>query len=313
MPIQDVVIHTNEHIQPTQFLLEPPAPQDRFEIADQLWVGRLNHEIAEMVIDSCDPPGSWVNPPVRPFGQLYAFVREPAPPDPIYEWDSDKRLLTCVALSRLVHPTSISFCYAARLIYGSDGVLREVVPGPVRGHGADVFLVDEAGRDWLTTNELGALRELVQLLHAADLPARIWRAFWYFEYAARTFYADVRCTFICTALEAMVHTDRSYSTQQFATRVPRLAAELEIEFSEHNAEIAYNLRSQLSHGQGVQNLNEGDRRIYASMETILQQGLVRAILDRDFAQTFSTPERIRDRWPLPRRQRRDRRRHGRET
>ncbi|MFQ5539640.1 MAG: hypothetical protein ACE5FB_04515 [Candidatus Binatia bacterium] len=299
--MQDVVIHTNERVHAAEALFRVERlPRERFQLADDLWVGRLDDEVAQRVFDSCTPPGSWVNPPVRPFGQLYAFVREPAPPDPIYTWDSDKRLLTCVALSRLVHPTSLSFCYAARLIYGSDRVLREVVPGPVKGHGADVFLTDEDGRDWLTTDELEILRDLIRLLTPADLPPRIWRAFWYHEYAVRTFYADVRCTLICTALEALVHTDRSHSTQQFATRVPRLAAELEIEFNEDNAEIAYDLRSQLSHGQGVQNLTEDDRRIYTSMETILQQGLVRAIRDTNFAQTFSTPERIRDRWPLPR-------------
>ncbi len=299
MVIQDIVIHTNEHVAPTDVLVGLQAPPDeRFQIADDLWIDPLSDDLAKQVFDSCEPPGLLIHRPHSPLQQLYAFVREQAPPKPVYKWDSDRRLLTCVALSRLVHPTTISFRYAARIIYTSDDAPPEVVPGPVRGHGADVFLVDEAGRDWLTTNELGALRELVQLLHAADLPPRIWRAFWYYEYAARTFYADVRCTLVCTALEALVHTDRFGSTQQFSVRVSRLAAELGIDLSRDDAEAGYDMRSALSHGQGLPEFTGEDRRLYGIMETTLQRGLVRAIRDRDFAEVFLTSERIRDRWPL---------------
>ncbi len=299
MVIQDIVIHTNEHVAPTDVFVGLQAPPDeRFKIADDLWIDRLSDDLAEQVFDSCEPPGLYVHKPPRPFQQLYTFVREPAPTDPTYKWDSDRRLLTCVALSRFVHPTSISFRYAARLIYASNGTPPEIVSGPVRGHGADVFLTDENRRDWLITIELEVLRELLQLLPAADFSPRLWRAFWYYEYAARTFYADVRCTLICTALEALVHTDRLHSTRQFTARVPRLAAEIGIEFDEYDAHRAYDMRSGLSHGQGLQDFDDGDRHIYRSMETILQRGLVRAIRERDFAQVFSSTQGIRDRWPL---------------
>lgn len=299
MVIQDIVIHTSEHVAPTDVLVGLQAPPDeRFQIADDLWIDPLSDDLAKQVFDSCEPPGRFVHKPPRPFQQLYAFVREHAPPDPAYEWDSDKRLLNCVALSRLVHPTTISFRYAARIVYSSNGELHEIVPGPVSGHGAEVSRVDEASRDWLITAEFEALGDLVQLYSAAHLPPRISRAFWYHEYAARTFYADVRCTLVCTALEALVHTDRLGSTQQFSVRVSRLAAELGIDLSRDDAEVGYDMRSALSHGQGLPEFTGEDRRLYGIMEITLQRGLVRAIRDRDFAEVFLTPERIRDRWPL---------------
>lgn len=195
MLIQDVVIHTNEGIQGGGIILPSRPPiQGRFELTDDLWIGPLEDDVAERVLDCCEPPGCWVRKPPRPFHQLYTYVREPVPPEEKYKWDADRRLLTCVALSRLVHPTLVSFRYAAQIIYNSDGTMREVVPGPVQGHGADAWPPNEDDRDWLNDTDLEVLKQLLRELPTAILPPRVWRAFWYHEFAARTQYADVRCT-----------------------------------------------------------------------------------------------------------------------
>ena len=298
MRIQDVVIHTNDYCQPHHLLTQPPY-QGRFQLAADLWVGMLDDQFADMVIDGCDPPGLWVQKPPRLFGQLCAYVRESVPAEKMYEWDADNRLLTCVALSRLVHPTSISFKYAAQIVYGSNGKVKEVVPGPVKGHGADASPPTDDDRDWLIDSDLEILKELVQHLPSANIPPRVWRAFWNHEFAARTQYADVRCTIITTALEALIHTDRLKSTRQFTERVPQLGADLGVaNFSMDDAGTAYELRSRLSHGQGLATFTQAERQIYERMETILRAAIMRAILDNQFAQVFATDDVIRNRWPL---------------
>jgi len=300
MLIQDLVIHTNEGIQGA-WILPPPAPplQGRFELTDDLWIGPLDEDVAERVLDCCEPPGCWVKKPLRLFHQLYAYVREPVPPEAKHKWDADNRLLDCVALSRLVHPTSVSFRYAGQIIYNSDGTVREVVPGPVQGHGADAWPPNEQDRDWLNDTDLELLKKLVSELPIANLPPRVWRAFWYHEFAARTGYADVRCTLIVTALEALVHTDRQNSTRQFTERVPQLAADLGVaNLIKDDAETAYDLRSRLSHGQGLAIFTQAEREIYEWMELILRAAIKRAILDKQFAVVFSSDDLIRARWLL---------------
>ena len=159
MAFQDVVIHTAEGAAslPTRLGQSAPPIKNRFDFDGELWIGKLDHSVAEMVFESCDPPGHWLRKPARQFGQLYAFVRDFADQGDMYNWDPDSRLRECVALSRLVHPTSISFRYAARMVYGADGEVREMIPGPVTGHGANAYVAAENHRDWLVEVELGTL------------------------------------------------------------------------------------------------------------------------------------------------------------
>jgi hypothetical protein len=301
MLVRDVAIHTTEGLfqDSERLIYSELAPRDRFNLSDDLWVGKLDDGVVDAVFDACEPPGRFLKKPVRPYGQLYAFVRERAPIEPPYEWDSDSRLQLCVALSRLVHPTSISFRYAARIVYLDSAKIDEIIPGPVTGHGADACPPIAGHRDWLVASDLDALKLLVQHLPLSYLPPRVWRALWYHEYAARTRYIDVKWTLISTALEAVVHTDKYKSTWQFTGRVPQLARELGgCEFSEADAETAYDCRSGLSHGQGLAILSKETREIYERMESVLRQTLMRCIREAEFAAIFSGDNTIRDRWPL---------------
>ncbi len=303
MLVRDVVIHTNEGpFQDSEGLIfsELPPP-DRFNLSDDLWVGKLDERVVDAVFDACEPPGRFLKKPVRPYGQLYAFVRE-RPPVELpneYEWDSDSRLQMCVALSRLVHPTSISFRYAARITCAENENVEEIVPGPVAGHGADAHLPTEGHRDWLIAGDLDVLKLLAHHLPLSHLPTRVWRALWYHEYAARTWQLDVRWTLISTALEALVHTDRYNSTRQFTKRVPQVANELAgCEFSEDDAEAAYDFRSSLSHGRGLPVPSNETQNLYERMGTVLRQTLKRCVLEGEISAIFSDEQTIRDRWPL---------------
>jgi hypothetical protein len=303
MLVLDVVVHTSESLTDDP---ESPnyvgfTPRGRIDFSDDLWVGKLDEGIVEAVFDRCEPPGWMTKKAPRLFGQLYAFVREPAPAEPPneYAWDSDERLQTLVALSRLVHPTSISFRYAARVFLGSGGTIRGVLPGPVTGHGSDAWIAKENHRDYLTDGDLLVLRQVTISLQIDLLPPRVWRALWYHEYAARTLDIGVRWTFVSTALEALVHTDRERSTRQFTQRVPQLARELGgCEFSEVDAKAAYHWRSSLSHGQGLAALSKETQDTYERMETVLRRALKRCIQEGEIAAIFSDDQTIRDRWPL---------------
>jgi len=305
MLVRDVVIHTNEGLfqDSERLIYSELAPRDRFNLSDDLWVGKLDEGVADAVFDACEPPGLFLKKPMRQYGQLYAFVRERAPAEPPNEhvWDSDSLLQMCVALSRLVHPTSISFRYAARIICTDNENEKDekIVPGPVAGHGADVYVPTEGHRDWLIAGDLDALKLLVHHMALSHVPPRVWRALWYHEYAARTWHLDVRWTLISTALEALVHTDRNNSTRQFTKRVSQVANELAgCEFGEDDAEAAYDLRSSLSHGRGLPVSANETQDLYERMETVLRQTLVRCIREADIAAIFSNDETIRQRLPL---------------
>lgn len=299
--VLDVVIQTTEvtaQASPSRLTAEPP-PKRRFRLANDLWVGELDNQTAARVLDSCEPCGKWVKKPVRPYCQLYSFVRERAPAPPLHTWDSDLRLRTCIALSRLVHPTPISFEYAARITYNSDCAIREIIPGPVRGLGSEAYVVNEDRRMWLTTTDLQELKKLLKAMRAARLPPRVKRALWHHEFAARIQEISVRWTLICTALEALIHTDRHDSTKQFTKRVSKLAGELPtVQFSEDDAKEAYDFRSKVSHGQGLTSLKQNVRDRYERMEEVLRKSVVQAIHNQDFAKIFRNDKEIRKRWPL---------------
>lgn len=204
-----------------------------------------------------------------------------------------------MALSRLVHPTSIAFRYAARIASGEDGQVKEVSPGPDTDHGASAFVAGQNHRDWLVKADLEELKKLVALLPLGSLPPRLVRAFWYHEFAARTEYVDVRWTLVSTALEALVHTDRDQSTKQFKKRVSQLAAKVGLSsFTESDAETAYDRRSSLAHGQGLGSFTGVELHLYEQMESVLRKVLKHAVLNTPFAAVFTSEKAIQTSWPL---------------
>jgi hypothetical protein len=302
MQYWDIVIHTNADIFDNEQLASNfPPVQQRLAISTEVWVERLEQPLAKAVMDTCEPQFLGLVPPVRQFAQLYSFIRELRFED-MYRFDHDNVLTSTIALSRLVHPTSLGLFYAARVGMES-GQAKKIFPSQISGISKDVFLSPNRKRNWLTATDVQVLTELTPHMQS-QLPKRVHNAFWQHEYAARTYYLDYRWTLVCTGLEALLHTDRGGSTAQFRGRVPKLASEVGINITEAEADEAYDLRSRLAHGasflssannQGVH--EQAQLHLYDRLEDVLRLAVLRAMRDKTFAAIFLDDTKIRQRWP----------------
>jgi hypothetical protein len=303
MQYRDVVIHTNAPIfgKEEEARNFPPV-QERIDLSEQIWIGRIDLETAKAVMDTCEPKALGVMPPVRQFAHLYAFVREIPGHADIHRWDHDNELTGVIGLSRLMHPTSIGYDYAARIGFESDGA-KQIFPAQIVGISKEAFLSPNRKRNWLTDADANSLRELVPLLRK-DLPRRVHNGLWHHEYALRTYYLDHRWTLVCTGLEALVHTDRTRNTAQFTLRVPLLAAEVGVNISEADALEAYDLRSRLAHG--VSFIATGaslgptpsQLDLYDRLEDTLRGAVLKGMRDPAFANVLQDDAGIRARWPI---------------
>jgi hypothetical protein len=118
----NIVIFPNDSYQTAVVAntMNPPPIKNRFDLSSDLWIGPLEKEDAKVILEACTPPG--YNPKNPSCSQLYAFVREnPPPPNNQKAWD--ELLLRCIALSRIAHPTSISYKYSATIARNSKGEL----------------------------------------------------------------------------------------------------------------------------------------------------------------------------------------------
>src|ERR1700721_1064568 len=131
MAFVDVVIQTNHgwFRNPTA----PVPPEGRFQLTSDLYIEKLDSVASNIVLDFGIPAGYEVIKPVRQYGYFYAFVRQVPEPVSVHNWDTDQKLQTVVALSRLARPTSISLRLAARLPYSDDGTLKSAYPAGLKG------------------------------------------------------------------------------------------------------------------------------------------------------------------------------------
>lgn len=302
MSIHDVIIHTNHNTfgyPSSQILKANPLPPDPFNLGNDLWIGRIDADAARIVLDLGEPNYHGTPKPVIQYAQLYSFVREKDALAAPYRWDEDSRLQACVAVSRLIQPTTVSLRYAARIRYNSDSSIADVSPANIRAVGIDTFPASPPQRDWLTEPDAIRLRDLLQKLYSCPLPDRASRALWYHEYAVRTYYVEIRWVLVATALDALVHVEEYQSTRQFKCRVSQLATELGVSgMGLSEAERAYVHRSTLAHGQKLEQLSDPDKQLYESMETTLRMAILKAIDDDKFSGTLSDSEEIKKRWPL---------------
>ena len=278
----------------------PPMPPERFEIADDLYIGKVNHSVAKVVRRFGEPQGYKTYSPVTQAGYFYAFVRVVPEPTSILEWDSDQRLQTLIALSRLVRPTSISFRNAGRVQMSNDETtVQRAFPAWVRGVDPDSWLPESPQyRDWLIESEMIELKSLFESMTASTPPLRVTRAFWYHEYASRTYYGEVRWVLVCTAIESLLNTSEYNSGAQFRQRVPLLASQMKVCFTEDDARVAWRMRSHLSHGGATGKLKSEEERVYRKLEEVLRCVVKRAFLQTVFASAFADDNRIRSTWPV---------------
>jgi len=296
---RDVVVHTNANTFSNPKMDSEPPVATPYQLAADMSILRIEAETCRTIFDLSEPSYQGLPKPVVQFAQLYSFVREITGPAVPFEWDKDGRLQTCVAVSRLLLPTTISLRYAARIRYNTDKSISDVSPADIRGVAIDTFLSDQPKRDWLTNTEADRLKHVIGRMDAKPLPPRANRAFWYHEYAVRTYYVELRWVYIATALESLVHIGRELSGLQFRERVSQMAAELGIKhFGPAEAKQAYHMRSQLAHGQQLGGLAMADRQIYDAMESVLRGALLRCIEDDAFADALGDDQKLRKRWPV---------------
>ena len=298
MKIKDVAIFTNSGISRASEaeIKQFPPIRNKLEIGENIYIERISKKLSDKIFSSCEPKGA--SDAVRQYGQLYSFVRYDAPASPPLHWDSDERLQICIALSRLIHPTTISFWYSARIRYEEDKI-HDITPGPISGFGAHAWISRESSRNWLTEAESKENAILLSAYSEANLSKKIRQALWFLEYAFRTYFMDVRWPLICMGLESLIHTNRYKSTKQFSCRVEKLALEVEkSDFPEQKAEEAYTMRSKLVHGQLIRNIEDYSLELYEALEGILRDVLKKAILDSSFAGIFSSDDNIRNKWPI---------------
>jgi hypothetical protein len=132
-----------------------------------------------------------------------------------------------------------------------------------------------------------------------SFPERVSRALWYFDYAQRTYYADLRWTMVATALEALIHTGTTNSTRHFKYRVPALAADVgSTTITASESDAAYDFRSRLSHGDSfLYDMPQADINLYDKLEETLRLTVLKAFREPTFAGVFLDDSQIEARWP----------------
>jgi hypothetical protein len=188
--------------------------------------------------------------------------------------------------------------YAARIFCDGNDALQEVVPGPVSGPGSAAYLASTR-RNWLTPADATNLKQLLEAYERTPLVEPVQQAFWYYESAARIYEVDVRWTLVATGLEALIHTDRYKSTEQFVVRVPKLAEKVGTGVIEpEQAEKMWDFRCSLAHGRGLNEVSDETLQLYTTMENLLRESIRQAILNPDLAEFFGDREKVKSEWPI---------------
>lgn len=256
--------------------LDGPLPRhlsEPVQLSASMWIGPIADSAA--VRDACEPAAYRD----RQVGQLVPclyglWCDRPAGDSDPHNFDSDQTLQTALALSRLVRPTSISLKYSARRIVHVNGI--DYYPHNPFGPGSGAFVLDEAS-DYLDDLAVAETRALLAAFAPSTLPARVRRALWYHEYLCWNSLVDIRWPLAVTALEALVHTDRARSTDQFARRLAALVTHIPgLVWTESDLRDIYDARSGLVHGAETRiDLLTGPQR---SLIEVTEQGLRTIVL-----------------------------------
>ncbi|HEX3103835.1 MAG TPA: histidine--tRNA ligase [Terriglobales bacterium] len=282
-------------------------PRGRFQITNELWVGKLDLNLAKRVIEACEPRGEWEHKaPTKLYGQLYAFAREIGATNEL-NWDSDRKLGTCIALSRIIHPTTVSLAYAARIMFRDD-VPYEIIPASFRGHATAAYVLKASPaylpkaneRDWLTLSDLNELKNLYSVFDWPSLPSRVKRALFMHEEAAGDLWLDFRWQKLCTAIDTLVHIRDDYETleRQFVIRGRKLAEALGLSATARDLEEILNIRFSLAVGEQFPDIQGEELRLHDILAGIVRGAVKQAILDSDFSAVLRDDRLLRTRFPL---------------
>jgi hypothetical protein len=273
---------------------------DRFQLRDDIWIERLDEQLAKNIQQACEPPHYNIDGHPRD-RHLYAFVRRvPTVEKTNYEGMGD--LFTTIALSRLINPTSTGERYCGKIFNSGlkDSAIQAI---QFKGISADVFL-GKNPRDWLSVDDGEALRKLMPWASQKTMHSRVHRAYWYHEYAMRSYYLDARWTLVVSGLEALVNVESHDIGQQFRTRVKRIADEFQINIKSSELSKAWKLRSNLVHGQrflfGLETVLPKDEQseLYNKLELILRKTVRCCLENESFASHFRGDNAVKRRWKI---------------
>jgi hypothetical protein len=275
------------------------AADTRFELTEDTWIERLEKGFATRIQKACEPAHYKIDNDVYD-RHLYAFVREiPTNETPRKEGLLD--LLTVIALSRLIQPTSTGDRYCAR-VFPHGGTDPPIEGLPLTGVCPDVFVGDNS-RDWLSPDDGFELRKLMPWVSInKKMHGRIHRAYWNHEQAMRTYYLDTRWNLVVSGLEALITVEERGVRRQFVNRVRKLAIEFGVDLSETELQSAYTVRSSLAHAQhflyGLHTVLPPDkhRPVYDKLESLLRATVKKCLLDETFGGHFADNAAVKTKW-----------------
>ncbi len=310
MPVLDVALVRNTLAQANRAAINRAnLIRDPVDLGNSLWIGRLDQDTTNAIVEACEPPG--LNFSLnRAWGVMYTMFRTdpPAGQESRYQWDPDGRISLGIRMSRLVHPTTIGYEFTARVVDDGEPPRHVIAPSLIKGWGTRAYVVDTAN-NWLTIDHAAQVRRLLASYDHGQLPERVKSALFYFEYAALTYFIDLRWVAITTACESLVHIDgerepgnpKRYarSTHVFVTRMSRLSnMVLGAPLPETDLIAMYRQRSALAHGQDFTGLTPEKRRLYCLQEDTVRAILRKAVLERQFAELFQSDVSVQAAFPL---------------
>ena len=274
---------------------------DRIKLDDEIWIvwaGRINDYLpidSKPIMDACERPG-YVDPPNALHGHAHRGTRQytawyvlwneqPAEVDRD-KWDPDQRLTEFVVMSRLIHPTPLGFEYAARVEQWDE----QLTIAPFDG--VPAYTTQEPY--YLTCTQWKEAGNLVKLWRAmkAGCCERIKSAIWYREKVAQEYHLEVRWSLLVTAIESLTSewVTKKKSGERFGKGVTKLASEIGVAISSHDADVAWKRRSSLVHGQGWPSgkapVDAKSDRSYRCFENLLDKTLRRLIEEPTFRCNF---------------------------
>jgi hypothetical protein len=198
---------------------------NRFDLSDEIWIERLDEQLAKHIQKACEPPHYKINS-VEHDRHLYAFVHR-VPVVEKRKYAGIAGVFATIALSRLVHPTSIGDRYCSNVFHFGlpDSAIQAIQQTVVNAH---VFIGNNR-RDWLSVEDGNVLRKLmVWVPETKPMHPRVHRAYWNHEYATRCYYLDARWPLVVSGLEALINVEEDHVTRQFCQRALQLAKEFQI-------------------------------------------------------------------------------------
>lgn len=277
------------------------ACNGRFALNRDTWIERLDVELAKHIQTACEPPNYRINNQEQD-RHLYAFVRQ-VPHMEKSRYEGMDELFAVLALSRLIHPTSTGERYCARIMhFGSkDPAIKAI---SYIGISPDVFISGKH-QDWLSVANAEDLRQLMPWVSKSKLMhSRVHRAYWFHEYAMRSYFLDARWVHVVSGLESLINVEEQRVALQFRSRVRQLAGEFHINLTDDELRQAYKLRSKLVHAEnflhGLENVLPKNQHLdlYEKLESVLGATVRRSLLDDNFGNFFCNDAAVQARWPL---------------